>query len=287
MHLVNFHLASWNVTFRPIQPSDLTRPPGRRNRGPPPKPPTIDGVNSSVNFEGEKAGELRRTSAFRRDEDVVTCACCALQGEMASSRAPPLPRTTFRTQVAKSVQKEKLGIRVLRQGERIDVESLRDLFASVGFPPRDPLRLQQAVEDSLSVSALVCRTTGRVRAFARAAEEDRRRCKSFSDKLWMGSLHAKERLELAEEELEVLEDEFNRVVTIWDVAVAPDWQRQGLGRMVMERLLDDLEEKGVDRILLQAEPEAIDFYARLGFVLDETVPTYLPPLDRGKGMSLR
>lgn len=225
--------------------------------------------------------------SFRRGLGLATCACCASGVAMASSRAPAIPRTSLRTRLPKSSRKERLGIRVLREGERLDVESLRDLFSSVGFPPRDPLRLQQAVEDSLSVSALLCKTTGQVRAFARAAEEDRSRCKSFSDKLWMGSLHAKDRIELAEEELEVSEEDFTRVVTIWDVAVSPDWQGQGLGRMVMERLLDDLEDKGVDRILLQAEPEAIDFYARLGFVLDESVPTYLPPLDRGKGMSLR
>jgi ribosomal protein S18 acetylase RimI-like enzyme len=41
--------------------------------------------------------------------------------------------------------------------------------------------------------------------------------------------------------------------TIWDVAVAPAWQRSGLGRAVMERLTRSLVEDGIPTITLYAE----------------------------------
>lgn len=43
--------------------------------------------------------------------------------------------------------------------------------------------------------------------------------------------------------------------TIWDVAVAPAWQRSGLGRALMERLTRGLVEDGIPTITLYAEPK--------------------------------
>jgi GNAT superfamily N-acetyltransferase len=43
--------------------------------------------------------------------------------------------------------------------------------------------------------------------------------------------------------------------TIWDVAVAPAWQRSGLGRAMMERLTRGLVEDGIPQITLYAEPQ--------------------------------
>jgi ribosomal protein S18 acetylase RimI-like enzyme len=43
--------------------------------------------------------------------------------------------------------------------------------------------------------------------------------------------------------------------TIWDVAVAPAWQRVGLGRAMMERLTRGLVEDGIPNITLYAEPQ--------------------------------
>ena len=41
--------------------------------------------------------------------------------------------------------------------------------------------------------------------------------------------------------------------TIWDVSVAPAWQREGLGRALMERLTRRLVEDGITNINLYAE----------------------------------
>jgi len=61
-----------------------------------------------------------------------------------------------------------------------------------------------------------------------------------------------------------------RAVTDWsfccylsDLAVDPDWQRQGIGRELIRRLRELL---GADvRIILLAAPSAKDYYGHLGF----------------------
>jgi ribosomal protein S18 acetylase RimI-like enzyme len=50
--------------------------------------------------------------------------------------------------------------------------------------------------------------------------------------------------------------------TIYDVAVHPQYQRQGIGRRLMQGLLERLP---VWRVLLVADQEAQPFYTRLGF----------------------
>ncbi|ONK68231.1 uncharacterized protein A4U43_C05F9060 [Asparagus officinalis] len=59
---------------------------------------------------------------------------------------------------------------------------------------------------------------------------------------------------------------FNAVV--WDVVVDPSFQGIGLGKAVMERLVEDLVCKGVTNIGLYAEPRVIGFYRPLGFAAD-------------------
>lgn len=56
--------------------------------------------------------------------------------------------------------------------------------------------------------------------------------------------------------------------TIWDVAVAPAWQRSGLGRAMMERLTASLVADGISTITLYAEPQVVGLYRKLGFVDD-------------------
>jgi aralkylamine N-acetyltransferase len=64
--------------------------------------------------------------------------------------------------------------------------------------------------------------------------------------------------------------------TIHDVAVHPDYQRQGIGSRVMRELLERLP---VWRVLLVADSEAQPFYARLGF---KHYADVLARLDREK-----
>jgi len=61
---------------------------------------------------------------------------------------------------------------------------------------------------------------------------------------------------------------------IYDVAVHPDYQAQGIGRRLMEQLLERLS---VWRVMLVADAEVQGFYRRLGF---ESYPDVMAWLDR-------
>jgi aralkylamine N-acetyltransferase len=49
---------------------------------------------------------------------------------------------------------------------------------------------------------------------------------------------------------------------IYDVAVLPEYQGQGLGRLIMERLLSQLK---VWRVMLVCDPDVEGFYRKFGF----------------------
>ncbi|GLT25794.1 hypothetical protein SLA2020_009010 [Shorea laevis] len=53
-----------------------------------------------------------------------------------------------------------------------------------------------------------------------------------------------------------------------DVVVDSSFQGMGLGKAVMERLIDKLLQKGICYIALYLEPCVLRFYRPLGFVAD-------------------
>lgn len=59
---------------------------------------------------------------------------------------------------------------------------------------------------------------------------------------------------------------FNAI--IWDVVVDPSFQGIGLGKVLMERLVEELVNKGISNIALYSEPRVLGFYRPLGFVAD-------------------
>lgn len=131
---------------------------------------------------------------------------------------------------------EAAGCQFVWGMEGLTVEDLNALFRNVGFPQRDPTRLQLALDNSHSVLWIrsVKRSRwakqGQLLGFARATSD--------------GALSA----------------------TIWDVAVNPAWQRSGLGRGLVERLTAKLVNEEITIISLYAEPNVVDLYNRLGFV---------------------
>jgi ribosomal protein S18 acetylase RimI-like enzyme len=56
---------------------------------------------------------------------------------------------------------------------------------------------------------------------------------------------------------------------IFSVATRPAFRRRGLGRAVVGRLVDTLDERGVARIDLTASADGIDLYRSLGFQASE------------------
>jgi len=126
------------------------------------------------------------------------------------------------------------GLAVRRTAEGIDVAALNEVFARVGFPRRQEERLRRALAHSRVVwlSEAASASWGRPVAFARAAGDG----------------------------------VFNAVV--WDVVVEPSCQGLGLGRAVMERLVEELRRDGVANIVLYAEPRVVGFYRLLDFAMD-------------------
>lgn len=124
------------------------------------------------------------------------------------------------------------GLAVRRTAEGIDVAALNEVFARVGFPRRQEERLRRALAHSRVVWLSAEAEAGRPVAFARAAGDG----------------------------------VFNAVV--WDVVVEPSCQGLGLGRAVMERLVEELRRDGVANIVLYAEPRVVGFYRLLDFAMD-------------------
>ncbi|MGF1542524.1 MAG: GNAT family N-acetyltransferase [Pleurocapsa sp.] len=56
--------------------------------------------------------------------------------------------------------------------------------------------------------------------------------------------------------------------TIWDVVVDPNFQNRGLGKAMMKYTITQLRNADISNITLFADPQVIDFYRRLGFILD-------------------
>ncbi|MCW6034927.1 GNAT family N-acetyltransferase [Spirulina subsalsa FACHB-351] len=56
--------------------------------------------------------------------------------------------------------------------------------------------------------------------------------------------------------------------TIWDVVVHPSYQSQGLGKALMQYTIKKLRSEDISNITLFADPHVVDFYRRLGFILD-------------------
>jgi aralkylamine N-acetyltransferase len=56
--------------------------------------------------------------------------------------------------------------------------------------------------------------------------------------------------------------------TIWDVVVDPRFQNQGLGKAMMQYTIQKLRSADISNITLFADPQVVDFYRRLGFMVD-------------------
>lgn len=56
--------------------------------------------------------------------------------------------------------------------------------------------------------------------------------------------------------------------TIWDVVVDPRYQNRGLGKAMMRYMIQKLRSADISNITLFADPQVVDFYRRLSFMVD-------------------
>jgi len=124
------------------------------------------------------------------------------------------------------------GFALHRTTEGLNLDHLNSVFVAVGFPRRDPHKIRVALEHTDSILWVEYVKTQRPVAFARATGDG----------------------------------VFNAI--IWDVVVDPNFQGVGLGKAVMERLVEELLQKGITNIALYSEPRVLGFYRPLGFVSD-------------------
>jgi len=54
-------------------------------------------------------------------------------------------------------------------------------------------------------------------------------------------------------------------VTIWDVVVRPEFQKRGIGKLLINSMLTKLNDCGIPLITLYSELDKINFYSKLGF----------------------
>ena len=108
--------------------------------------------------------------------------------------------------------------------------AVQELCASVGWSRREPDLIVRALENSLAVVSIWDKDE--LVGFARAT----------GDKV------------------------FN--ATVWDMVVRPDYQRLGVGRLVMCELLKELDEYSIPLVTLYADPGTDGFYKRFGFLCD-------------------
>lgn len=116
----------------------------------------------------------------------------------------------------------------------IDLYELEELCDSVGWARRPLRKVRKALENSyLVASAWEIRGARTVLiGFARATSDH-----SFN-------------------------------ATIWDVVIHPRFQNKGLGKTFMKYMIKKLRSDDISNVTLFADPQVVEFYRRLGFVLD-------------------
>lgn len=122
----------------------------------------------------------------------------------------------------------------LSKDKNIDLYALEQLCDTVGWVRRPLKKVKIAIENSFLIVSLSYHENKQKRliAFARATSDNT----------------------------------FN--ATIWDVVVHPDFQRQGLGKILINEVIKQLRCSDINTITLFADPQVLNFYKNLGFISD-------------------
>lgn len=122
----------------------------------------------------------------------------------------------------------------LSKDKNIDLYALEQLCDTVGWVRRPIKKVQVAIDNSFLIISLSYKDKQKKNliAFARATSDST----------------------------------FN--ATIWDVVVHPDFQRQGLGKILVNEIIKQLRFSNINTITLFADPQVLSFYRSLGFISD-------------------
>lgn len=130
---------------------------------------------------------------------------------------------------------------IFSSGGDVDVYDLEALCDKVGWPRRPLSKLAAALRNSYMVATLhsVRVSTG---------------TEGTNEKKLIGMARA------------TSDHAFN--ATIWDVLVDPQYQGQGLGKALIEKLIRALLQRDIGNITLFADSQVVEFYRNLGFEAD-------------------
>ncbi|XP_074290984.1 GCN5-related N-acetyltransferase 1, chloroplastic [Silene latifolia] len=140
--------------------------------------------------------------------------------------------TTITSYAVSDSELESRGFAIRRTIDGLNLDHLNTVFAAVGFPRRDTDKIRVALAHTDSLLWVEYLKTEKPVAFGRATGDG----------------------------------VFNAI--IWDVVVDPTFQGIGLGKAIIERIVDELLQKGITNIALYSEPRVLGFYRPLGFVAD-------------------
>ena len=123
---------------------------------------------------------------------------------------------------------------LLNKNKNIDLYALEQLCDKVGWVRRPLKKVKIAIDNSFLITSLSYKDDKEEKliAFARATSDNT----------------------------------FN--ATIWDVVVHPEFQRQGLGKILMNEVIKQLRCSDINTITLFADPQVLNFYKNLGFISD-------------------
>ena len=130
-------------------------------------------------------------------------------------------------------QHKKITI-FLSHSKNIDLYALEQLCDTVGWVRRPLKKVKIAIENSFLIITLSYQNNkeNKLIAFARATSDNT----------------------------------FN--ATIWDVVVHPEFQKKGLGTILINEIIKQLRSYDINTITLFADPQVLDFYKNLGFISD-------------------
>ena len=122
----------------------------------------------------------------------------------------------------------------LSYSKNIDLYELEQLCDTVGWVRRPLKKVKTAIENSFLTISLFYKqaNSSKLIAFARATSDNT----------------------------------FN--ATIWDVVVHPEFQRKGLGKILIDETVKELRYYEINTITLFADPQVVNFYKNIGFISD-------------------
>ncbi|XP_024008800.1 acetyltransferase NSI isoform X2 [Eutrema salsugineum] len=154
------------------------------------------------------------------------------------------------TLVEKTLQDGLIEEIIFSSGGEIDVYDLQTLCDKVGWPRRPLSKLAAALKNSYMVATLHSVLKSSPSDSDLSGDNDQQK----QQKKLIGMARA------------TSDHAFN--ATIWDVLVDPEYQGQGLGKALVEKLVRALLQKDIGNISLFADSQVVDFYQNLGFEAD-------------------